>query len=266
MATRRRRKTPRAGSLTVVGTGLLLGGHLTLESERAIRDAELVLHVTNGPLIERWLTRLNRSATSLVDLYQPGRPRYVTYGLMVDRICAEVEAGKRVCAVYYGHPGVLAQAPHAAIRRLRRAGYDARMLPGIAADACLFADLGVNPGDRGCATFEATDFLAYARRIDPTSELVLWQVGLLGEGSTRPGMTSRQDRVRVLVQRLRQWYPATHRVAVYLAATLPWDTFSVRWVTLGSLAKVRLKPMMTLYVPPLASRRPNRRVLAWLSA
>ena len=255
-----------AGSLTVVGTGLLLGGHLTLESERAIREAELVLHVTNGPLIERWLKRLNRSATSLVDLYQRGRPRHVTYGLMVDRISAEVEAGKRVCAVYYGHPGVLAQAPHAAIRRLRRAGYDARMLPGIAADACLFADLGVNPGDRGCATFEATDFQPHASLFDPTSDLNIWQFGLLGEGTTRPGMSSRRDRVRVLVRRLRRWYPARHRVAIYLAATLPWEKFSVRWVPLSSLDRVRLKSMMTLYVPPLPNRRPNRRVLAWLSA
>jgi len=31
------------------------------------------------------------------------------------------------------------------------------MLPGISAEDCLFADIGVDPGIYGCQSFEATD-------------------------------------------------------------------------------------------------------------
>jgi hypothetical protein len=37
------------------------------------------------------------------------------------------------------------------------------MLPGISAEDCLFADLGIDPGIYGCQSYEATDFLANGR-------------------------------------------------------------------------------------------------------
>jgi hypothetical protein len=35
------------------------------------------------------------------------------------------------------------------------------MLPAISAEDCLFADLGVDPADHGCPSYEATDFLVH---------------------------------------------------------------------------------------------------------
>ena len=77
---------------------------------------------------------------------------------MADAIVAEVELGKTVCAVFYGHPGVFARPSHLAIERTRALGHRAEMLPAVSAEDCLFADLGVDPGD-GCQSFEATNFV-----------------------------------------------------------------------------------------------------------
>src|SRR6059036_2752839 len=88
---------------------------------------------------------------------------------------------------------------------------NARMLPGISSEDCLFADLGVDPGQNSCQSFEATDFLASRRRFDPSSELILWQVGVLGESSVKRGMSCRPERLKVLIAHLRRHYPAHHR-------------------------------------------------------
>jgi hypothetical protein len=40
-------------------------------------------------------------------------------------------------------------------------GFDAVMLPGISAEDCLFADLGIDPGMIGCQSFEATDSITF---------------------------------------------------------------------------------------------------------
>jgi Tetrapyrrole (Corrin/Porphyrin) Methylases len=80
---------------------------------------------------------------------------------MVNRIIKYVKRDLRVCAVFYGHPGVFCTPSHESIRIARKLGYRATMLPAISAEDCLFADLGVDPGKHGCQSFEATDFLVY---------------------------------------------------------------------------------------------------------
>src|SRR5690606_41924587 len=51
-------------------------------------------------------------------------------------------------------------------------GFVARMEPGISAEACLYADLGIDPGRHGVQSMEATHFLVYDR-VPDTSGLVL---------------------------------------------------------------------------------------------
>ena len=75
-----------------------------------------------------------------------GRSRLDTYQDMVDRILACVREGSDVCVAFYGHPGVFVYPSHEAIKRARIEGYKATMLPGISAEDCLFADLGIDPG------------------------------------------------------------------------------------------------------------------------
>src|SRR3546814_9339226 len=90
---------------------------------------------------------------------------------------AEVRAGKQVCAVFYGHPGVFADVPHRVVRRAREEGIPARMELGISAEACLYADLNMDPAQRGVPSLEATHFPVHDRTPDParseehTSEL-----------------------------------------------------------------------------------------------
>src|SRR5947207_15537569 len=105
---------------------------------------------------------------------------------MVEQILQAVRAGRQVCGAFFGHPAVLVDPAHAAVRRAREEGYPAAILPGISAEACLFADLGIDPGVCGCQSYEATDFLVRPRAFDTGTALVLWQVGALAEPNARP--------------------------------------------------------------------------------
>ena len=50
------------------------------------------------------------------------------YTEMVERILFFVRKGKKVCAVFYGHPGIFVFSSHEAIRIARAEGYPAVML------------------------------------------------------------------------------------------------------------------------------------------
>src|SRR5216683_1496595 len=112
-------------------------------------------------------------------MQQPSR--MYAYNATVEHILGCVRTGDKTVGAFYGHPGVFVYPSHEAIRRARSEGYSAKMLPGISAEDCLFADLGIDPAVCGCQTFEATDFLLHGRRIDPSSSVVLWQIGVVGD-------------------------------------------------------------------------------------
>lgn len=238
------------GSLTIVGTGIQLGGHLTLAAQAWIKQADKLLFAVADPVTAKWLQTLNPTAEALPYNTDCDRRRQ-TYGEMVERIMEAVRSGGTICAVFYGHPGVFADPAHGAIAQARREGYSAQMLPGISAEDCLFADIGIDPGKGGCQSFEATDFLIRQRKFDPNSHLILWQVALIGnrgfyqEGSEKRGL-------KVLAEVLQQDYPADHQVVIYEAAVYyPVCQPVINPIPLHSLPQAKVTTVSTLYVPPI---------------
>jgi hypothetical protein len=239
----------RKGSLAVVGTGIESMGQLTPAARREIENADQVFHLVCDPLTTETLRSLNASAESLHGLYAVGKHRLRTYSAMVDRILGEIRRGKRVCFALYGHPGVFAMAAHAAIRLARKEGYSATMLPAVSADACLIADIGVDPGAAGWLSYEATDFLLRHRYADPAAGLVLWQVGLIGRFDYPSGPIDRK-KAKILTDELMKTYSPQHEGYLYEASTLPGFPASVEPVALRRLHLAEMTTTTTLYVPP----------------
>ena len=172
---------------------------------------------------------------------------------MVAHALRSVRSGRRTCLVLYGHPGVFCWVGHEAVRQARRAGYVAKMLPGVSAEDCLFADLGLDPGMNGCQSFEATDFLKKREKIDPASLLILWQIGATGD----PNFTTKGYKNSVLpllINRLCRTYCPDHEAIVY-AAPIHWaGEPAIERVLLGQLDKAQLTGSSTLCIPPARSR------------
>jgi uncharacterized protein YabN with tetrapyrrole methylase and pyrophosphatase domain len=237
------------GTLVVVGTGIRAVGQLTTEAIAWIKQADHVHYVIADVVAEAAIQRLNPAAESLSDLYGDGMPRADTYARMAERILASVRAGYVTCAVFYGHPGVFVTPSHAAVQQARAEGYEAQLLPGVSAEDCLFADLGLDPALEGCQTYEATDFLMRPRVIDPTSGLILWQIGVLGEWTyQRDGYGLRA--LPLLLERLARDYPLEHVAIVYEAAIYPGCPPRIEHVPLAQLPATPLSAISTLYVPP----------------
>jgi len=211
-----------------------------------------VLHVAGDPVAEEWLASLNPSARSLTTHYRAGVPRRLIYEGMVEEILFAVRDGKRVCAVFYGHPGVYVQPSHEAVRRARDEAYEARMLPAVSAEDCLVADLGVDPGDQGWQSWDATGFLLHGVRPDPTAGLVLWQVD--GIGKLDWNLDPDPRGLSALADVLAELYPAEHELVFYRASIYPITAAETTHIRLDELAKLPAAPAGTLYVPPLPAR------------
>jgi hypothetical protein len=242
------------GSLVVVGTGIRILGQLTMESIAWMKRADRVLYLMDDPLAAGTIEQLNpHGAESLSRYYAEGKPRRVTYEEIVGRVLECVRGGMLTCLAVYGHPGVFADPSHESIRRARAEGYPARMLPAISAEDCLFADLEIDPATHGCQSYDATDYLVHRRTIDVGAALILWQMGALGEWTSRRG-GSDLSALPTLVERLCEIYPPDHACYLYQAGVAPGSEPLIRETTIGALGRSAPPMMSTLYIPPCGAR------------
>src|SRR5262249_32317034 len=152
-------------SLTLVGTGYRLAGHLTLESQSALEEADAGFYLVTGPGTSADLRSLHPGARSLHICYREGENGRVSLWRMVDEVFSELTRGLRVGVAFSGHPAIGLPAAHEMMRRARREGIPARMLPAVSFEDCVVADVGVDPGLEGRRMLDAGFFLEHRPRL-----------------------------------------------------------------------------------------------------
>ena len=252
------------GSLTVEVRGIEALGQITPQARANIVNADMLFYLVTEPITEHYIKGLNARSESLFPFYGTGKGRMQFYEEMTEAILGPVRDGRRVCAAFYGHPGVFVFPSHEAIWRARSEGYSAEMLPAISAEDCLWADLGVEPGIPGCQSYEATDFLVCRRQFDPRSSLVLWQIGVIGLLSWWEDDFDQRRGLEILVEELLQAYSPDHLVVVYQAAHVVTERPRLISVKLQDLPSTEVTPVSTLYVPPGEGSECDDKMLARL--
>lgn len=251
------------GSLVNVGLGMTLGSHISPLSRSYIENADVVFVAASNQLVEQWVCSMNPDVRSLQTYYDEGTSRMITYRNMVEAIMIEVRAGKTVCGAFYGHPGVFAWAPHETIRIAQVEGYKAHMQAGISAEDCLYADLGIDPGTRGCIHYEASQFMFKKKLVDPTAYLVLWQVGIAGD-KTLAKFSIASEYKQVLVDMLLIMYPGDHIITLYECAVLPIENARIEKIKLEDLANADINLKTTVLIPPCKEPEDNNEIIAIL--
>lgn len=256
--------TGTGGRLVVVGCGIELGRHINERSLSEIQAADVVFMLADE-FAQAWLRSLRPDCHSLAGHYSETMDRRQTYREMEAEVLAQVRAGQHVCLVLYGHPGVFAQVSHNAIRVARSEGFPARMEAGISAEACLYADLAMDPGDSGVQSYEATRFLIGQFPVNPAALLILWQVALSGNLDCI-GFEADSTRLQILVDKLLRWYSPDTEGILYEAARLPIQAFRCDAMPLVELPQAQYREHTTLIIPPVIKQDPDEQTLARLVA
>jgi hypothetical protein len=252
------------GELTVIGSGIETVG-FALGDEELIRSADAVFYCVADPATVVWLRSIRPDAYDLYVLYDDDKVRYTTYMQMTEAMLHFVRRGKRVVAIYYGHPGVFVLSTHRAILIARREGHKATMRASVSALDCLCADLGIDPAHPGMQTHEATDMLIRRRAPDTTLHVVLWQVGLIGEmGFRRKGYINQN--FSIFIEYLQQSYGNEYPVTHYMASRYPTIEPVVERYPLSALhdptAQALVTGISTFYLAPKNNADPDLEMLA----
>ena len=146
----------------------------------------------------------------------------------------------------------------------RAEGFGTDMEPGISAEACLYADLDLDPG-RTRRSVVRGQTVPDSAADDRSGRSVAAVADFAGGNVACTGFEARRERIEVLVDKLLNWYPPGTEAILYEAATLPIQDLRVVRVTLLSLPDARLNPATTPLIPPATSAAPDHETLRRLA-
>lgn len=249
------------GRLVCIGTGIRHAEQLTLVSKLYLERSDVVFGVMPNSSVDEWIKKINPNYVNMQTFYGHGKLRNQTYMDMANAMLDELRAGKDVCCALYGHPGVFGCIAHLTIGLARKEGFAAKMEPGISAEDCLFADLGLNPGYHGCVSYEATNLMFYKHAIDPNAALILWQISLAGEHTLKKFNTTKQN-LQLTVEFLSQWYGLDHEIIIYEASFFSNKSARIEKIPLKDLPDAELNSSSTLVILPKERAEYNHEMLA----
>jgi hypothetical protein len=139
------------------------------------------------------------------------------------------------------------------------------MEPGVSAEDCLYADLGIDPGKYGCQHYEASQLMFYRRSVDTSAYLILWQVAVAGDRSFAKFSTGPAYR-QVLLDVLAREYPLDHKCFIYTAAVLPTQKPRIECIALQALPHTPIDLHATLVIPPATDLLPDPMIRKRLAA
>lgn len=206
-------RLPTARAVDVIGAGLAIPNHLTLESLQSLTQAEVLYTILDVSLVRR--LPLDFSACRVVQMmefYSQDRPRRANYEEAVVRIVDAVTSGFRTCYLTFGNPVMYDSVTQGLLHVAEEGGFTVRVLPGISFIDTVLIDARVDIGE-GVQIHDATALVQQGVSLDPRVTVILAQPGvfenefMLEAGNLRTSLTR-------LMGYLRRWYPNEHRISL----------------------------------------------------
>lgn len=234
--------------VALVGTGIKTIAHITEEAKGYISTCDKVIYLVNEPLLERYIRKLAKSSESLDEIYFNSKSRESAYNNIAQYIYSAIEDVRSLCVVIYGHPCVFATPGLLALSMLDDS-IKTVVCPGISTQDCLYADSRFDPASGGIQSFDATEYLLYDKVVDPSSHVVIYQIGMVGNLGL-PTNKINFEALNFIKKKLIELYKKEKKAVIYEAALYPGTHPKISEFDLEQLDRQELTTLSTLYIPP----------------
>lgn len=237
-----------SAKLVCVGLGMDLQAHLTPRARSYLQQADIVFAAERERPFADELRIFSSNVRSLRAVYEQHSVVEVCFEI-ADVVLSELRAGKSVCAAFLGRTGSASEMQHA-LRAAATEGYPVHIEPGISAEDCLLADLGIDPNRYGCQHYETRQLILYRRSLDSSAYLILWQTALA------LCHVNRIEYWQLLIDVLAEDYPLDHKIIIYTQGMVSGQEARVETIELRFLGRLNIAAHMTIVVPPAADLLP----------
>jgi len=240
------------GQLIIAGVGIAAVSQMTAEVRSHIRCSDVVFYHATSGVMAAYIRALNPNLVDLYRYYGEAKIRRKTYIQMAELLLREVRKGRRVVAVFHGHPGFFVMAARRASAIAREEGYDVRLLPGVSSVDCMLADLSIDPGKFGLQIVKAGSYLRGKTELLTSGHVAFLQVDSVGD-STFSFTGYKHSRLAEFFGKLSDEYGEKQEIVYYVAPIFPGTDPSVTTKRVGQFRQPgNLSGLGAgiLYVPP----------------
>jgi uncharacterized protein YabN with tetrapyrrole methylase and pyrophosphatase domain len=254
-----------APRLNIVGLGIRIPDHITVEVSRTLATCTRIFTVVQEPPAA-WLPAegAHVPVINLMEMYEEGAIRTQNYERVSNRIFQSLDDTAVVGYVTYGNPLVYDSVSQQLVRHARQAGVRFNVLAGISSIDTLLCDLGVDMAP-GIQVYEASWLVAGQVPLVVTAPAILLQLGTFGSFRTHY-----RDRINVsslepLVSYLSRSYPRSHPVHLVRSGDRE-QPANLRNVPLGDLTTVDTDDVLgaSMYIPCLQPAQLDQGIVAMM--
>ena len=254
----------RAGYVVVVGAGIRVPGHLTLESLDALSRCDEI-HTILTPELAALLPRhLAPKIRSLWGHYRPGVLRREAYAHEVDAILAAAARGQRVAYLTVGNPVLFDSVTQGLLATSVQRGVEVQVLSALSAIDAIYTDLRQDIAP-GCQIYDASSIVAYGIQLRPDVPCLLLQPDMFGTSYVAIGHQPEPHAMRPLKDFLLQFYPPGHVVTYVTSGVTARDKSRLvefPLAELGGTDDAPQTPGASLFIPAAREPMPDQEFIA----
>lgn len=210
----------RAFDIAILGWGTRGIEQMTVENLYLLKKSRFVA-VSPGAPQELWdlLKDLKIRVHDLSIEYREGDPPREVYQRIARKVLRLGQKWGGVVFLQYGHPLIYSLPTQLVLAESESRGLDTRILPGISSIDQILCLLGEDIANRGIQICHAGPFFLHRQSINPRMDLILMQIGRVGEKTICLNVSERAQRVRKdlyrrLQRHLERFYPRKHPMTV----------------------------------------------------
>ena len=250
--------------ISIVGSGVYLGKHFTLETIDVLKSCEKIFTIIREDTNE-WLPEgVTAEINDLYHLYEINANRSDNYNRVVDYILDAATPDHPIAYLTYGNPVVFDSVAHGVLEKAPERGRTVKMYSTVSSVDTILVDLGKEMAP-GLQIFEASFLVGY--EIEPRIDLpcILLQLGVFGSFYATYEK-AKSSKLKLLEDYLRKFYPDDH--PLFLVNSQGGDNYPsyVLKVPVGELDNVDdARICQSLYIPKLVDAKPNEEFLNLMS-
>lgn len=195
--------------LALIGIGMRGAEQVTKEQLRVLaRSKDIVVAASIPDSIWEMLRGFDARLHDAGAIYFEYADRTEVYQKTAEMVLEIAAESGQTSFVQYGHPLVYSRPARLLIEACKHRGISVEILPGISSIDEIFCLLALDIRDRDLQILHAEHFFSKRKQINPEVDLMLMQVGLLGEHDLTPYLE--------LQAHLLRFYPEHHRIQAIL--------------------------------------------------
>lgn len=255
-------------SLTIVGMGVQGLSQITLQGIEALRNVKIVTYwqASDADVLPFFKNIGVDNFENLNSLYIDGAHDQANYDRIYDRITAAIAEFEHVAFFVYGHPRVGISLTAPLERWCKDNNATCRVVIAPSSFDTMCNDLHLDPLERGTVLLDANRLLLLQFQIEVSLNYFIYHICSVGTAKTHFSNPHINNRLDLLANYLRSYYPSSHPVALVSSATATNHDPKLTQFSLAELERHidSIDFATTLFVPAANPRQVDRHFLELL--